>query len=99
MVARAEILGDTGANHPDNWIGGLASSDLHAIVILFARDAQERQRCEAEHQRLVAQCEEWKYSRHLIWRQRRHSSMRMTTSVTATGCRNRSSREQERSRH
>jgi len=57
MVARAEILGDTGANHPDNWIGGLASSDLHAIVILFARDAQERQRCEAEHQRLVAQCE------------------------------------------
>ena len=57
MVARAEILGDTGANHPDNWIGGLASPDLHAIVILFARDAAERQRCEAEHQRLVAQCE------------------------------------------
>lgn len=57
MVARAEILGDTGANHPDNWIGGLASPDLHAIVILFARDAAERQRCEAEHQRLVTQCE------------------------------------------
>jgi Dyp-type peroxidase family len=57
MVARAEILGDTGANHPDNWIGGLASPDLHAIVILFARDAAERKRCEAEHQRLVAQCE------------------------------------------
>ena len=57
MVTRAEILGDTGANHPDKWIGGLASPDLHAIVILFARDAQERQRCEAEHQRLVAQCE------------------------------------------
>jgi Dyp-type peroxidase family len=57
MVARGEILGDTGANHPDNWIGGLASPDLHAIVILFARDAQERQRCEAEHKRLVAQCE------------------------------------------
>ena len=57
MVARAEILGDTGANHPENWIGGLASPDLHAIVILFARDAAERQRCEAEHQRLVRQCE------------------------------------------
>ena len=57
MVARAEMLGDTGANHPDNWIGGLASPDLHAIVILFARDAAERQRCEAEHQRLVAQCQ------------------------------------------
>jgi Dyp-type peroxidase family len=57
MVARAEILGDTGANHPDNWIGGLASPDLHAIVILFARNVAERHRCEAEHQRLVAQCE------------------------------------------
>jgi Dyp-type peroxidase family len=56
MVARAEMLGDTGANHPENWIGGLASPDLHAIVILFARDAAERQRCVAEHQRLVAQC-------------------------------------------
>jgi Dyp-type peroxidase family len=56
MVARAEMLGDTGANHPENWIGGLASPNLHAIVILFARDAAERQRCVAEHQRLVAQC-------------------------------------------
>ena len=38
MAARAEVLGDTGANHPDHWVGGLASPDLHAIVILFARD-------------------------------------------------------------
>ncbi len=38
MAARADILGDTGANHPDNWVGGLASPDLHAIAILFARD-------------------------------------------------------------
>ncbi|ODH02797.1 peroxidase [Nostoc sp. KVJ20] len=57
MVARAEILGDIGANHPDNWVGGLASPDLHAIVILFARDNAERDRCKAEHQQLVAQCE------------------------------------------
>ena len=57
MVARAEILGDTGDNHPENWLGGLASPDLHAIVILFARDAAERERCQAEHQRLVAQCD------------------------------------------
>ena len=57
MVARAEVLGDTGANHPENWLGGLASPDLHAIVILFARDVAERERCEAEHQRLVAQCD------------------------------------------
>ncbi|MEJ6479814.1 peroxidase [Nostoc punctiforme UO1] len=57
MVTRAEILGDTGTNHPDNWVGGLASPDLHAIVILFARDNTERDRCKAEHQQLVAQCE------------------------------------------
>jgi Dyp-type peroxidase family len=57
MVARAEMLGDTGANHPDNWVGGLASPDLHALVILFARDAAEHQRCQMEHQKLVAHCE------------------------------------------
>ena len=45
MPARAEILGDIGANHPDNWVGGLASPDLHAIAILFARDEDERERC------------------------------------------------------
>ena len=57
MVARAEMLGDTGPNHPDNWVGGLARSDLHAIVILFARDAAERSRCQVEHANLVARCE------------------------------------------
>jgi Dyp-type peroxidase family len=57
MVARAEVLGDTGENHPDKWVGGLARPDLHAIVILFARDAAERERCQGEHDKLVAQCE------------------------------------------
>src|SRR5436309_2906484 len=55
MPARAEILGDTGANHPDRWVGGLASQKLHAIVILFARDAAERGRCKSEHERLLAE--------------------------------------------
>jgi len=55
MTARAEILGDTGANHPDTWMGGLASPNLHAIVILFARDAAERERSRSEHQKAVAQ--------------------------------------------
>jgi hypothetical protein len=41
MAARAEILGDTGGNAPENWVGELASPDLHAIAILFARDAAE----------------------------------------------------------
>src|SRR3954447_1921227 len=55
MAARASILGDTGANHPDHWVGGLASPDLHAIVILFARDVPERERCVREHQQYAAQ--------------------------------------------
>src|SRR5436190_6866597 len=55
MAARAAILGDTGANHPDHWVGGLASPDLHALVILFARDVAERERCVREHQQYAAQ--------------------------------------------
>lgn len=54
MAARASILGDTGANDPRNWVGGLASPDLHAIVILFARDIEERERCVREHQEYVS---------------------------------------------
>jgi Dyp-type peroxidase family len=50
MVARAEVLGDTGKNSPDNWVGGLASPALHAIAILFARNAVERERVTQEHQ-------------------------------------------------
>jgi Dyp-type peroxidase family len=56
MVARAEMLGDVGENHPDNWVGDLASPDIHAITILFARDAAERGRCLIEHDKLVKQC-------------------------------------------
>jgi len=56
MVARAEVLGDTGANHPGNWIDQTASPQLHAIVILFARDIAERERCKQEHEQFVTQC-------------------------------------------
>jgi Dyp-type peroxidase family len=56
MVARAEMLGDTGENHPSKWLGGLAGDDLHAIVILFARDAEAHARCTSEHQKFLAQC-------------------------------------------
>ena len=55
MAARADVLGDTGANHPSCWVGGLASPDLHAIVILFARTAAEQQRCVSAHEALLAQ--------------------------------------------
>jgi Dyp-type peroxidase family len=54
MAARCQVLGDTGASHPDRWIGGLASAELHAIAILFARDAAERQRVTTEHQAHLA---------------------------------------------
>jgi Dyp-type peroxidase family len=56
MVARAEILGDTGANHPDHWLDETSSPDLHAIVILFARNADERAVCVGEHDKLLARC-------------------------------------------
>jgi deferrochelatase/peroxidase EfeB len=55
MAARAEILGDTGVNHPDHWVGGLERPDLHAIVILFAKDVAERERWVREHQAYVAE--------------------------------------------
>ena len=54
LPARAEILGITGSGHPDHWRGSLASSALHAIVILFARDVAERQRCEREHRQYLS---------------------------------------------
>jgi deferrochelatase/peroxidase EfeB len=57
MAARAEIVGATGDNHPEHWVGGLASPDLHAIVVLFARDAVERERCRQEHREFLFQCD------------------------------------------
>ena len=56
MAARAEVLGDSGMNAPEHWVGGLASPDLHAIVILFARDEAEHDRCASEHGKLLANC-------------------------------------------
>ncbi len=49
MADRAQIVGATGANHPSHWTGGLADSAVHAVVVLFARDLAERERCKREH--------------------------------------------------
>lgn len=57
MAARADILGLTGTNHPEHWVGELASPNLHAILILFARDVAERERCRQEHEKYVRECE------------------------------------------
>jgi Dyp-type peroxidase family len=54
MAARWQVLGDTGTNHPDNWVGDLAGPRLHAIAVLFARDAAERDRSVREHKALLA---------------------------------------------
>src|SRR5436190_23588599 len=54
MPARAQMLGDTDRNSPDTWVGGLASPALHAIAILFARNAAERERVTREHQAFLA---------------------------------------------
>ena len=54
MVARAQMLGDTGANSPSQWVDKTADPALHAIAILFARDAEECGRCVAEHAGLIA---------------------------------------------
>jgi deferrochelatase/peroxidase EfeB len=53
MAGRASVNGATGRNAPEHWVGGLASHDLHAIIILFARDVAERERCRAEHKRFL----------------------------------------------
>jgi deferrochelatase/peroxidase EfeB len=55
MAGRAEILGVTGKNHPDHWLGELANPALHTIVVLFARDIAERERCKQEHNRYLSQ--------------------------------------------
>jgi Dyp-type peroxidase family len=57
MADRADILGDTGRSHPDNWTDGLSRSDLHAIAILFARDDAEHARATRVHDDLVARCD------------------------------------------
>ncbi|HEX5044286.1 MAG TPA: hypothetical protein VFV75_15375 [Candidatus Polarisedimenticolaceae bacterium] len=51
MAARAPMLGLTGANAPEHWVGGVA--DAHAIAILFARDVAERDRARDHHAPVV----------------------------------------------
>src|SRR5258708_12987468 len=57
MAGRADIMGDHGANHPDNWVGGVAGGELRGIAILFGRDDPEHARATGEHDKLVARCE------------------------------------------
>jgi Dyp-type peroxidase family len=54
MPARASILGDIGRNAPENWVGGLAGDDLHAIAILFSRTDEQCRTSIANHDALLA---------------------------------------------
>lgn len=65
MVSRADILGDTGDNAPEHWVGGLAGADLHAIAILFSRTEEQCQKSIAEHDKLLARTDGVRSLSHL----------------------------------
>lgn len=65
MPARANILGDTGANSPENWVGGLAGDDVHAIAILFARTDEQCRASIANHDAMLARTEGVRSLSHL----------------------------------
>ena len=92
MAARAEVLGDDGMNAPEHWVGGLASPDLHAIVILFARDQAEQERCVSEHKKLIADCPGVEILSVLDLQAIPPFTTRMSISAIATDCRSRPSR-------
>lgn len=55
MAARAIMLGDTGNNHPDYWEDNMANPELYAVIILFAKDRAERERCVNAHHEYLRQ--------------------------------------------
>ncbi|CDQ44718.1 Dyp-type peroxidase [Mycolicibacterium neoaurum] len=65
MAARASILGDTGGNAPEHWVGGLAGADLHAIAILFARTDEQCATSIAAHDELLARTDGVRSLSHL----------------------------------
>lgn len=65
MAARASILGDTGGNAPEHWVGGLAGADLHAIAILFARTDEQCAASIAAHDELLARTDGVRSLSHL----------------------------------
>ena len=82
MAARAEILGITGANHPDNWLGDLANPALHAIAILFARDETERRAMQKRTRKLPgAAFLASSFSPHWISPPFLHTTIRTSTSA------------------
>ena len=98
MVARAEVLGDTGKNSPDKWIGGLASPALHAIAILFARNAAERERVTRTTRRSWQGPPVSKCFHHWTWTAFRRLTTRTSISDIGIGSLSHKSKEAEYSR-
>ena len=65
MTSRSKILGDTGRNAPENWVGGLAGDDVHAIAILFSRTDEQCRISIANHDELLAQTDGVRSLSHL----------------------------------
>ncbi|MGW0160891.1 Dyp-type peroxidase [Mycobacterium sp. NPDC003323] len=65
MVSRAKILGDVGSHAPENWVGGLAGEDVHAIAILFSRTEDQYARSIANHDALLARTDGVRSISHL----------------------------------
>ena len=74
-----------GGNSSDNWVGSLASPDLHAIAILFARDAAKPIAVRSNTPTSSAQCEGVEVLSTLDLEATRRSTTRVTISATATG--------------
>ncbi|KAA0101030.1 peroxidase [Mycolicibacterium sp. P1-18] len=65
MTSRSTILGDTGRNAPEHWVGGLAGDDLHAIAILFSRTDEQCRISVANHDDLLARTDGVRSLSHL----------------------------------
>ena len=65
MTSRSSILGDTGHNAPEHWVGGLAGEDVHAIAILFSRTDEQCRLSIANHDELLARTDGVRSLSHL----------------------------------
>ena len=66
MASRAALLGDVGDSAPEHWTGGLGSGDVHALLMISARDGEALDRHDAavraelqRSQAITVVCEEF----------------------------------------
>ena len=98
MAARAEMLGDTGGNAAENWVGGLASPDLHAIATSSRGTRPSTLAASASTRSWWRHARAWKSCLCLISMPVRRSTMRTTILGIGTDFHSRSSKAVARSR-